>query len=78
MFHFNLAICFAQRLKQIRFSEIFHSDEEIFAERLGSLKPKEEIPYNVVYLGHDQLLEICLLKKTGRHNFSTARHHSSK
>ena len=28
--------------------------------------------------GHDQLLEICLLKKTGQHNFSTAQHHSSK
>ena len=28
--------------------------------------------------GHDQLLEICLLKKTGQHNFSFARHHLSK
>ncbi len=28
--------------------------------------------------GHDQLLEIRLLKKTGRHNFSFARHHLSK
>jgi hypothetical protein len=28
--------------------------------------------------GHDQLLEICLLEKTGRHNFSTAQHYSSK
>ncbi len=27
--------------------------------------------------GHDQLLEICLLKKTGRHNFIIARQHSS-
>jgi hypothetical protein len=34
---------------------------------------------NGVYLtGHDQLLEICLLEKTGQHNFSFARHHSSK
>ncbi len=29
-------------------------------------------------MGHDQLLKICLLEKTGRHYFSTARHHLSK
>ena len=29
-------------------------------------------------MGHDQLLKICLLKKTGRLNFSFAQHHSSK
>ncbi len=32
---------------------------------------------NYASQGHDQLLEIRLLKKTGRHNFSFARHHSS-
>ncbi len=29
-------------------------------------------------MGHDHLLEIRLLKKSARHNFSFARHHSSK
>jgi hypothetical protein len=28
-------------------------------------------------LGHDHLLEIRLLKKSARHNFIIARHHSS-
>ncbi len=31
----------------------------------------------VLFTGHDQLLEIRLLKKTGQHNFSFAQHHSS-
>ncbi len=29
------------------------------------------------FLGHDQLLKICLLKKSARHNFIIARQHSS-
>ena len=29
-------------------------------------------------MGHDHLLEICLLKKSARHNFSFAQHHSRK
>jgi hypothetical protein len=29
-------------------------------------------------MGHDHLLEIRLLKKSARHNFIIARHHSSK
>jgi hypothetical protein len=28
--------------------------------------------------GHDQLLEICLLKKTAQHNFAFTRQHLSK
>ena len=36
------------------------------------------ISFSMVLMGHDQLLEICLLKKSARHNFSFARHHSSK
>ena len=31
-----------------------------------------------VYSGHDQLLKIRQLKKSGQHNFSTAQHYSSK
>jgi hypothetical protein len=37
----------------------------------------EEFMLQVIFWGHDHLLENCLLKKSARHNFSFARHHSS-
>jgi hypothetical protein len=43
--------------------------------RLLFLKPMLKIIYN---LGHDHLLKIHLLEKSAQHDFSFARHHSSK
>jgi hypothetical protein len=49
--------------------------------KLSASFPKENIRLKLlqaIQKGHDQLLEIRLLEKTGRHNFSTAQRHLSK
>jgi hypothetical protein len=72
---------------KLNYQNIFFFFFQVITEATSKLRAKKHFLLKKIsillfilltVMGHDQLLEICLLEKTGRHNFSTGRHHSSK
>ncbi len=59
-------------------SNSYFCRENIVTLQIFKIWNKEKINGRLLEcLGHDQLLEICLLKKSARHDFIIARQHSS-